>query len=94
MFKIEGLDELQRELAEAQEAMGEIDGELGSVSFDPEDPSSIEAAIAEVGRMIDAKLGRYADNAIIGPMISGLKEQYRDGILEKAAAARLEADQA
>lgn len=93
MFKIEGLDELQRELAEAQEAIGEIDGELGSVNFDPEDPSSIEAAIAEVGRMIDAKLGRYADNAIIGPMISGLKEQYRKGILEKAAAARLEADQ-
>lgn len=94
MFKIEGLERFQRELAEAQEAMREIDGQLGTVNFNPKDPSSIEAAIAEIGKMIDSKLGRYADNPIISPMISGLKEQYREGILGKAAAARLEADQA
>lgn len=93
-INIEGLYELQQEIEEAQQAMQEVDGELGTVSFDPEDPGSIEAAIAEIGRLIDAKLCRYAGNFMIGPMIDGLKQQYRESILEKAAAARLEADQA
>ena len=93
MFKIEGLDKLQKELAEAQQAMEDVNGELGSVTFDPGDPSSIEAAIAQAGKLIDDKLGPYANNSIVGPMIDSLKEQYREGILEKAAAARLENDQ-
>ena len=92
MFKIEGLDELQRELEQASRAMEEIDGDLGTVNFDPSDPSSIEAAISEVNRMIDGKLGSYASHRIVGPLIDQLKERYRDGILEKAAAARLEGE--
>ena len=91
-LKISGLDKLNRTLSEAQQALSEIDGELGSVSFDPNDPASIEAAIQDVERMIDDKLGRYASNPIIAPLIDGMKERYREGILDKAAAARLEGD--
>ena len=40
-------------------------------------------------QMIDAKVGRYAKNAIVGPMIEQMKEQYRAGIWQKAATARL-----
>ena len=69
-----------------------IDGELGTVSFNPNDPSSIEAAISEVNRLIDDKLGPYSDNSIIGPMMEEMKEKYREGLLEKAAAARLEGE--
>lgn len=92
MIKITGLDKLQRELNEASKAMEEIDGELGTVSFNPNDPSSIEAAISEANRLIDDKLGPYSDNSIIGPMMEEMKEKYREGLLEKAAAARLKGE--
>lgn len=93
MFKVDGLDKLSRDLEQAQEAIAAIDGELGTVSFNPDDPASIEAAIQEVARLIDERLGYYASNPIIEPMAESLKEKYREGILEKAAAARIEQDQ-
>ncbi|HYG87245.1 MAG TPA: hypothetical protein VD978_13390 [Azospirillum sp.] len=92
MFKITGLDKLQRELQEAQDALQEIGSELGTVSFDPHDPGSIEAAISAVNRMVDERLGSYASNPLIAPMAEGMKQQYREAILEKAAAARLEGE--
>lgn len=88
MFKITGFEKLSRDLEDAQKAMSEMDGELGSVSFDPHDPASIEAAIQEVERIIDERLGSYASNPIVGPLADGMKEQYRQGIIDKAAAAR------
>ncbi len=88
MFKITGLDKISRDLEDAQKAVSEMDGELGSVSFDPHDPASIEAAIQEVDRLIDARLGSYASNPIVGPLAEGMKEQHRQGILDKAAAGR------
>lgn len=88
MFKITGLDKISRDLEDAQKALAEMDGELGSVSFDPHDPASIEAAIQGVERLIDERLGSYASNPIVGPLAEGMKEQYRQGILDKAAAAR------
>lgn len=42
--KNHGLDKLQSQLEEAQKACNAIDGELGSVHFNPEKPESIEAA--------------------------------------------------
>jgi len=93
VFKITGLDKLQRELAESQRALSELNGELGTVNFDPHDPASIEAAIQSANQMIDQRVGQYASNAIIGPLIDQMKETYREGIIEKAAAARLESKQ-
>lgn len=89
MFKIEGLEKLQRQLAEAERAFEEIDGELGSVSFDPDDPESIEAAIVSMEQMIDDRLGPYANNPLVGPMIDEMKDKYRTAIIDKAAEARL-----
>lgn len=93
-MKVTGFDELSRNLAEAQKALAALDGELGTVSFDPNDPGSIDAAIQEVERLVDERLGSRAANPVIGPMIDGMKERYRQGILDRAAAARLEGDQA
>jgi hypothetical protein len=90
MMKITGLDELSRELTEAQTALESIDGELGSVNFNPHDPASIEAAIQDVEAMIDSRLGAYSSNQFIGPMAEEMKEQYRQGIIDRAAEARLE----
>jgi predicted DNA-binding transcriptional regulator YafY len=93
MIKIDGLDKLSRNLEEAKEALSAIDGDLGTVSFDPEDPASIEAAIQQVEHIVDDRLGQYASNPIIGPLAEDMKDKYREGILEKAAAARLQKDQ-
>jgi dTDP-4-amino-4,6-dideoxygalactose transaminase len=91
-MKITGLDKTMRELNDARKAFGALDGELGAVSFNPDDPMSIEAAIQEMEEMIDARVGHYAGNAIVSPMIEQMKEQYRTAIIEKAAEARLEAE--
>ncbi|MFZ1743101.1 MAG: hypothetical protein WAT93_09620 [Pontixanthobacter sp.] len=39
--------------------------------------------------MIDEKVAGFEKNPIIEPLIEELKENYRNAILEKAAAARL-----
>lgn len=93
MVKIQGLDKLQRQLADAQKTLQGIDGELGSVSFDPSDPGSVEAAMHQVDAMIDEKLGSYSTNPLIGPLAEQMKESYRQQLLERAAQARLERDQ-
>lgn len=92
MFKITGLDKLQKSLKDAQRALSELDGELGVVNFDPNDPASIEGAIQSVNRMIDERLGEYSSNPIVGPLVEQMKEKYRESILEKAAEARLKSD--
>lgn len=88
-MKITGLDKLTRQLEDAQKALEGLDGELGSVSFDPHDPGSIEAAIKRMESTIDERVGNSASNPIIAPLVESMKEQYRNGILERAAAARL-----
>lgn len=88
-MKISGLDGLGRQLEDAQKALSELDGELGTVNFTPDDPASIEAAIRQIEDIIDERVGQYASNPFVAPLIDGLKEQYREGIIEQAAAARL-----
>lgn len=94
MFKIEGLDNLTRDLETAQKAIDELEGELGTVSFDSHDPGSIEAAIQEMDRLVDERLGPYESNPFVAPLIEGLKETQREAILERASTARIEKDQA
>ncbi len=77
---------------EAQSALEELDGELGAVSFDPSDPSSIEQAINQAERLLDDRVGRYASNELVKPLVEQAKEHFRSEILSKAAQARLEGD--
>lgn len=93
MFKITGLDKIQNELKEAERALSELDGELGTIKFDPHDPASIEAAIHSVNRMIDERAGEYVANSIVGPLVDQMKEEYRVSILQQAAEARLKPDE-
>lgn len=90
MLKITGLEKLQKELEEAEQALNELDGELGVVNFDANDPASIEAAIQSVKRMIDSRIEPYADNPIVGSLADQMKESYRENILQKAAETRLQ----
>jgi hypothetical protein len=93
MIKITGFDELQKELTDAQKILSEIDGDLGQVTFDPEDPSSIEQAIQLMEKIVDDKVSGYEDNSIVGPLAEEMKDGFRKEILESAAASRLNSEE-
>jgi len=93
MLKIKGLDKLQRDVKEAQRALKDIDGEMGSVHFDPNDPASIEAAIQKVNQMVDQRTALYSSNPFIKPFIEQMKEAHRNSILDKATEARLKSNE-
>jgi len=56
MVNITGLDQLTKQLEQAQQAIDELDGELATVSFDPSDPASIDAAIQQANASVEAKV--------------------------------------
>ncbi|PLO49654.1 hypothetical protein CWN49_38690, partial [Klebsiella michiganensis] len=60
MLKITGLDKLQKELKVAQLALSELDGNLGTVHFDPQDPASIENAIQKINQIVDERVSQYS----------------------------------
>ena len=93
MFKIEGLDKLQRDLKRVQDLISELDGDLGSVPFNPDDPESIDLAISSMEKLIDEKVAGLEDNNIVASLIDEMKGQYRALILEKAAEARLKEEE-
>lgn len=88
MIKISGLDQWARQLQQAQEAFGDMDGELGTVQFDPGDPASIEAAIVHMESLVDERAGRWPDNPFVRQLADGAKEHFREAILDRAAHAR------
>jgi hypothetical protein len=90
MFKIEGLENMSKHLDQVSEAFGENEGVLGELRFDPNDPASIESAIQESERIIDERVAAYPNNPLLESIGEQMKERYRAGIVERAAAARLE----
>lgn len=89
-MKVTGFDEMQKTIRELQKAVSELDGELGSVQFDPNDPQSIELAIQSAFRAIDARVANYSRNEVVSGLVTDLKEDVRAKILDHASAARLE----
>jgi hypothetical protein len=86
---IKGLEKLQRQMAEAQEVLQNLDGDLCTVNFDPYDPASIETAIHQIMAVIDERVGQHHSNPIIGPLAEQMKAQYRADIIDRAATSRL-----
>lgn len=92
MINITGFDELNRKMDQLAKFGEEVDGELANVSFDPTDPGSIEIAISEMEAAIDQKALSYVNNDMVANLVDKMKANFREQILEKAAAARLEGD--
>lgn len=90
MVKITGLDKLTKDLDQLSKAMAELDGDICQVKFNPHDPVSIEQAIQAMEAAIDARVASYSSNPMVSGIVEEMKEKYRDGILEKAASARLQ----
>lgn len=91
-IKITGLDGLTKELDDAAKAAKALDGNFGSVKFNPNDPSSVEAAVAQIEQAIDTKIAPYQGNKIVQKLVSATKERFRQEIYDRAAKARLEAE--
>ncbi|MHA7818736.1 MAG: hypothetical protein ACX930_03700 [Erythrobacter sp.] len=85
---INGLDKLQRELDHLEKIIASLDGDITSVKFDPEDPQSIDVAIHHMEAAIDERVGNLKGNQIAMNLVSEVKENYRQAILDKAAEAR------
>lgn len=89
MIKMKGFDALTKKMDQMSKFVAELEGEIAHLSFDPNDPVSIEAAIQEMSDAIDAKARSYERNDWVANLATEIKEKYRSQILEKAAAARL-----
>jgi hypothetical protein len=89
MLKIDisGLDKLQSELGAAQRAFSALDGEIATVSFDPQNPQSVHAAIQAMEDAVDCKVAPYRGNALVEGIVPKLKEKYRAAFLERAKNA-------
>lgn len=92
MFKLEGLDELQQNIEQMQRVAEELDGDLGTIPFNPEDPESIAHAIIEMERLVDERFSG-SGGAMLESIADEMKEAYRAAILEKAAEARIEGEE-
>jgi len=89
-FSITGLEALQSELNQATKALAVLDGEITTIRFNPDDPASVEAAIADVEQTIDAKIAPYSGSAMVENLAADMKKQYRDQILDRVAEAHAE----
>lgn len=90
---MKGLDELQRKLKELERAIAALDGDLASVSFDPDDPQSVDLAIQQMEAAIDQRVGDYSRNDMVDGLVSEMKERGRQAILERAAEGRMSGEE-
>jgi len=88
LLKITGLESLTRQLDQARSALEALAGEV-EVSFDPNDPQSIETAIQSVEAMVDERVADWAGNELVADIATEMKDKYREAIVERAAVARL-----
>ena len=52
MGTVTGFKDLQKTLRDAQRALKALDGTIGTLEFDPTDPSSVKDAIGTMERMV------------------------------------------
>lgn len=82
------MEKLFGELENAQKALSALDGDLGNVQFDPDQPASIQAAITQIESMIDERVSRYKRNPLVKELIQAVKSDWADQIKKDAAAKR------
>ena len=86
MFSITGLDSCRKHYRKLKQRLGLSTANL-ALTFNPEDPASIEAAIAESERLVDERLGTYAGNTIVGPLIQQMKDAFRTAVPRSCRSA-------
>lgn len=80
-----GIEKLQRELKEMQRAVNSLDGEIGKVQFNPDDPESVERAVREIKQAVDQKASRYRSNPMVKVFAEEAKKAFEKRIRETKA---------
>lgn len=88
-IKISGIDKLQKQVKEAEDAAETLSGDY-NVRFDANDPVSIENSIQEACDMLDERASRYLNNPFVTSMIESMKDNLRQQILDSAEQQRQE----
>jgi hypothetical protein len=78
-------DEMTRILEEAAEGLKALEDEVITAEFDPDDPASVEAAIAHVEAVIDAKIARFRGNRLVDEAADAIKAECQASILQQVA---------
>ena len=93
VMAIKGLDAFSKKIKkiekELEDVASALDGDLATVSFDPNDPQSIELAIQRIEADIDDRVGSSDSSGIVSNIVAQLKDQARQAILDRAENARL-----
>jgi hypothetical protein len=89
IFKINGLEKLQKDLLDAQMAADALNRTKIEVEYDPLVPASVESAMAKIEQTISEKTARYRGNALVELAAKGLTRQHQENILARVSAARL-----
>jgi hypothetical protein len=76
-------DEMTRILEEAAEGLKALEDEVITAEFDPDDPASVEAAIAHVDAVIDAKIARFRGNRLVEEAADAIKAECRANIFQQ-----------
>jgi hypothetical protein len=80
-------DDLLQILAEAGKGLKALQDEVIETGFDPDNPASIQAAIAHVEARVDAKVEPYRGNRLVEEAAEQIKAECRANILAQAEAA-------
>lgn len=67
-------------MAELTAFVGSLENWEMDLSFDPDDPTSVEAAIAAMEEAIDSRAYRFPGNDPVMDLAEQMKEQYRQAI--------------
>ena len=86
--KITGLDQLQRQLAQASEAFKSLDGTIATLRFNPHAPASIDAAHREIDEALDVKIAPYQGNRLVENVAKALREKYHAHIEKLVTEAK------
>jgi len=83
-IRINGLDKLQRQLKEAQQAVKKLNGEITTLEFNPDDPHAMHLAIRQMESSVDSRVARYRNNPFVVEMVKATKEKFRNEIRKVA----------
>jgi hypothetical protein len=71
------------EAKQAQRKLQSIQGRIAPVKFNPADPQSVQEAIRQFDRDVDAKLGPYPEDKTIAETSKRLKRDFRQTVEEQ-----------
>ena len=86
-MKITGLDKLARQTDELARFAKAIDGDLVTVKFDPNDTTSVQEAIRQMERAVDAKAAPFRSNSLVMNLAVQTKEKFRQAIRARKASS-------